>query len=352
MAQPTQHTAGLLPVRSLFIASATESLGTAEAIKRELSSYGVVSTVWNRAFQLSRTNVENLETIAASVSGAIFLMGPDDVQISRGRVQFAGRDNVLLELGLFSGKLGRSHCVVVRPRLSEFRWPSDLDGLATVELSKAAFRGAGLGQASAFAGAPAMGREVRKASAELHAHFLRVGTHRWGQVRSDVGYFLRAIRDTYINRLTSQRLRSSYGARGHAMAFRLNMMTPVANNALYIACVDYESLFHEDEFRTPWGEDDGKCGYAWKHGVQAVYASDLDIADAGKAPMNQAKLPAPARNRRSVLSTPVFWRDTPVAILNFDSGHPAAATAVHTDSIRECFLVAANRIATLLHGHR
>jgi hypothetical protein len=352
MSAPRRRVAERLPAPRLFIASASESLGTAEALQRELAARGIVSDVWNRSFQLSRTNIENLEAIAANVSGAIFLMGHEDVRIVRRQVQFAARDNVLLELGLFAGKLGRSHCVILRPRMADWRWPSDLDGVSAVELSAGAFRPAAAVAAAHGKVASTFKREIGQASTQLCEHFMRVERHRWGQIRADVGYFLRAVRETYVNRLLSQRSRSSFAASGRTLKFRLNVMTPSGDRGLYIACVDYESDFHEDEFITRWGEKDGKCGYAWKHGVQALYGSDLDIAEASKAPMNQAKLPPPARNRRSVLSTPVFWRDTPVGILNFDSSRPAMETSVHRDGIRECFQVAAGRIATLLHGRR
>jgi hypothetical protein len=328
----------------LFIASASENLGTAEALQAALDSRGVSSVVWNRAFQFSCTNVENLETIAAQVSGAIFLMGPDDLLMIRDRSMTATRDNVLLELGLFIGKLGRPQCVIVQPQLPNWRCPTDLNGMATIEVAPETFRPSipvGEADEAAFAS------NVDRASAQLVEHFVGVETQRWGRIRMDVGYFLRAVRDTY--RL---RLHALTREEGLLPDFRLNLMTPAADRSLYIACVDYESAFHELEFDKSWAQGEGKCGRAWQQNVQSLYGADLNIAEAGRVEMDEQTTPPTARDLKSVLSTPVLWQDCPVAVLNFDSGAPAKQTLVHDDCIRECFLMASWRVAGLLHGKR
>jgi hypothetical protein len=340
----------------LFIASSSESLSAANALKRHLELLGISSVIWDRAFQASRTNIENLEALTAQVSGAIFLMGPDDVQVFRKRRLHSVRDNVLLELGLFVGKLGRPHCTIVRPTLTDWRWPTDLDGVASLKISVDAFRpnGALLSRARrpvrAQRGAAQKHRirqEYRRLARDLRDHFLGVETQRWGQVRTNVGYLLRAVRDTYHDRM------HALGRNTRRLPeFRLNLMTPTADRSLCIACVDYESHFHEKEFEKKWLEGEGKCGHAWKHGIQSIFGAGLDIADAGLTPMRKRDTPATAKNRKSVLSTPVFWRDTPVGVLNFDSADPAKVTCVHHDTIRECFLMAAARVGALLHGIR
>jgi hypothetical protein len=323
----------------VFIASSTETLGTAEALRLSLARLGVGGLIWNRAFKLSRTNIENLETIGAQVSGAVFVMGAEDALIFRARKFSAVRDNVLFELGLFVGKLGRSQCVAVTPSTINWRWPSDLDGVATIRMTASMFRPAGAKNLAANA-------EIRRMANRLAAHFLVEERQRWGQMRMNVGYFLRAVRDTYVNRLKS--LRPSITIPN----FRLNLMTPASDRALCIACVDYESDFHEKEFEKRWLEGEGKCGHAWQHGIQAIYGEGLHIAEAGLTKMRGDALPRIARDRRSVLSTPVVWRETPVGVLNFDSAEPARRTLVHNDAIRECFLMAAGRVAHLVYATR
>jgi hypothetical protein len=129
-------------------------------------------------------------------------------------------------------------------------------------------------------------------------------------------------------------------------------MMPTNEKRLRIVSVDYESHYQEQEFEKLWSEGEGKCGKAWKDGVQAIYGSDLEVADAGLVPMSKDALPRRARDRKSVLSTPVSWREVPVGVLNFDSGFAAKETKIHEDGIRECFLMAATRLADLLHGRR
>jgi hypothetical protein len=327
----------------VFIASATQTLGTANALSLALRKVGLVPLVWNDAFELSRTNIENLEKIASSASAAIFVMGVEDKHHVDGRLIPATRDNVLFEFGLFLGKLGRSRCAVVRPDVEDWRWPSDLQGLTTIRLPAEAF-GVMKTPAELLLADPRFDSRIEEAAAVLVAHILSADRVRWGSMRTTMGYFLRAIRDTYTERV---RLLSTVPTH-----FRLNLMTPASDSSICIACVDYESLFHEDEFDIEWNEDNGgKCGHAWKHCVQTLYGGpELMVADSALEPMPDwpSRVPDP----QSVLSTPVLWREQRVGVLNFDSLLPAGKTFVHHDAIRECFLMAAARVGDLLHGSR
>ncbi|MNP56625.1 putative nucleotide-binding protein containing TIR-like domain protein [compost metagenome] len=57
---------------------------------------------------------------------------------SRGQSQGAPRDNVIFELGMFVGRLGRMRSILVEPRGDEVRLPSDLKGLTTITYRPAA----------------------------------------------------------------------------------------------------------------------------------------------------------------------------------------------------------------------
>lgn len=116
---------------ALFIASSSEFLDLASAMQESLE-YVAEVTVWNQdVFKLSRYNIESLlESLEASDFG-VFIFTPQDVINIRGTEKLTVRDNVLFELGLFIGKLGRERCFIVAPRGSEeeIHLPSDLLGI-------------------------------------------------------------------------------------------------------------------------------------------------------------------------------------------------------------------------------
>jgi predicted nucleotide-binding protein len=76
--------------------------------------------------------LEALEKQVNQSDFAIAVAEPDDVVESRGTRQRTMRDNVLFELGLFMGKLTRYRTILVHPRVSDLKLPSDLQGLTLV----------------------------------------------------------------------------------------------------------------------------------------------------------------------------------------------------------------------------
>jgi predicted nucleotide-binding protein len=63
---------------------------------------------------------------------AILLLTPDDVAISRKRRQQAPRDNLIFEVGLLMGRLGRKCVFMVADRATQQKLPSDWQGLTLV----------------------------------------------------------------------------------------------------------------------------------------------------------------------------------------------------------------------------
>ena len=113
----------------LFIGSSVEGLNVAYAIQQNLT-YDAESTVWDQGvFELSRTTIESLNAILDKVDFGVFIFSPDDVVVMRGQESSVVRDNVLFELGLFIGKLGRDRVFFIIPDGSEIHLPTDLLGV-------------------------------------------------------------------------------------------------------------------------------------------------------------------------------------------------------------------------------
>lgn len=112
----------------IFIASAVESLDVADAFNVNLDHQAEV-TVWKNGFNLSQNTIDSLVKMAESVDFAIFIFTPDDIAKIRNQQQHIVRDNVVFELGLFVGTLGKERCFIVKPRDTDLHFPTDLLGL-------------------------------------------------------------------------------------------------------------------------------------------------------------------------------------------------------------------------------
>ena len=93
----------------IFIASASEGLEVANAVREALGRRSHLRPrVWAEGtFTPSMTFIEAIEVELNRCDFAVLTLTPDDRLESRGRTIMAPRDNVLLELGLFMGRLGR-----------------------------------------------------------------------------------------------------------------------------------------------------------------------------------------------------------------------------------------------------
>lgn len=118
-----------MAVPRVFIASSSEGLRVAKALQTGLQrALGDTADVrlWQTEFGLSRTYIESLEIVAAGADFAVAVFSGDDRVRSRGEAKTAPRDNVIFELGLFIGALGRERSFFVRPRGDALKLPSDL----------------------------------------------------------------------------------------------------------------------------------------------------------------------------------------------------------------------------------
>ncbi|MCW3111202.1 MAG: hypothetical protein JWQ09_5708 [Segetibacter sp.] len=112
-----------------FLSSSSNQLPIAAALEANLEAEHFEPTLWSRDVHgPSQYNLEALIGEARSSDFAIFIFAPDDKAIIDGEEFFVVRDNVLFELGLFIGALGRERCFIVKS-ISQMRLPSDLHGI-------------------------------------------------------------------------------------------------------------------------------------------------------------------------------------------------------------------------------
>ncbi|MBY7704220.1 TIR domain-containing protein [Vibrio harveyi] len=117
----------------VFIGSSVESLPIADAIAENLE-FDAEVTIWrNGTFNLSSNALDDLISKAKSVDFSIFIFSPDDLTIMRSREKYVVRDNVVFELGLFIGAIGKNRCFIVKPRGVDLHFPSDLLGITPTD---------------------------------------------------------------------------------------------------------------------------------------------------------------------------------------------------------------------------
>jgi CRP/FNR family cyclic AMP-dependent transcriptional regulator len=113
----------------LFIISSVEALDVAREIASGLQ-HDVLATVWTEGvFWASGYALEALENAVAQSDFAVAVAQFEDVVQSRGKTHQALRDNVVFELGMFMGQLGRRRTFLVHPKLHDLQLPSDLHGI-------------------------------------------------------------------------------------------------------------------------------------------------------------------------------------------------------------------------------
>ena len=81
---------------------------------------------------LTPSRNRKLEAMVEDCDFAIAVAQPDDQAESRGESRQTPRDNVIFELGMFVGKLGRKRSLLLEPRGDGVKLPSDLLGLTTI----------------------------------------------------------------------------------------------------------------------------------------------------------------------------------------------------------------------------
>ncbi len=117
----------------IFIGSSVESLPVADAVNVNLDHQAEV-TIWrNGTFELASNTIDSLEGKAQSVDFSLFIFSPDDIAIIRQQEKVVVRDNVVFELGLFIGALGKERCFILKPRGIDLHLPTDLLGMTLAD---------------------------------------------------------------------------------------------------------------------------------------------------------------------------------------------------------------------------
>lgn len=116
----------------VFIGSTTEHLALARAIQGLLPA-DMQSTVWDqRVFTMGNYLVDALLAQLRASDFGVFVLANADVATVRGKRYAVPRDNVIFELGMFTGQLGRLRTFVLVPETTPpVKLPTDLGGLIT-----------------------------------------------------------------------------------------------------------------------------------------------------------------------------------------------------------------------------
>jgi predicted nucleotide-binding protein len=117
----------------VFIISSTESLEVARIIQNAFAHDPFTTVIWtDGVFKITNYTLQSLEDEIDNSDFAIAIAHADDLTESRGKDWPAPRDNVIFELGLFMGRLGKERAILMEPRDEELKLPSDLAGITAI----------------------------------------------------------------------------------------------------------------------------------------------------------------------------------------------------------------------------
>jgi hypothetical protein len=119
----------------VFIGSSSEGKEIAEHLQLALEPVADCE-VWDQGvFELGGDALGSLLKAAERFDFGVFVMTADDQVTKRGEVSMVPRDNVVLELGLFLGSVGRQRSIIVLERAG-VAFPSDLAGITVAQFRR------------------------------------------------------------------------------------------------------------------------------------------------------------------------------------------------------------------------
>lgn len=129
-------TKGMPAKPRVFIGSSTEGIEIAELVQLGLERVAEC-TLWTQStFAPGQTTIESIVDVSLEYDFAVLILTADDMVAKRGIEAPAPRDNVLFELGLFTGALGRARTFMVLDRDKQIQLPSDLMGVTAITFAK------------------------------------------------------------------------------------------------------------------------------------------------------------------------------------------------------------------------
>jgi predicted nucleotide-binding protein len=118
------------PKPKIFVGSSSESLPFARAVQSNLQPRDAAVTVWPLlVFAPGDVAIDSLIEQVHSCDFGVFICTPDDLATIRRKKCKIVRDNVIFELGLFMGRLGRKRSFMFVPSGVKLHLPRDLDGV-------------------------------------------------------------------------------------------------------------------------------------------------------------------------------------------------------------------------------
>ncbi|MGQ3231230.1 MAG: TIR domain-containing protein [Blastomonas fulva] len=122
----------------IFLICSAESLPIAKSIRVGLEHDAEV-VIWSddMIFPAGGYPLEALEEQVNLADFGVALAEPDDLMLSRDRQASVPRDNVIFELGFFMSRLGRHRTLLLIPKRTEVKLPSDFKGLTPLPYATA-----------------------------------------------------------------------------------------------------------------------------------------------------------------------------------------------------------------------
>ena len=103
--------------------------------------FSIMPKVWNYVFPPSESTLSSLVEMAQQMDFAVFVLGPDDMVVKSPTANPEGkgaqvegeawttRDNVIFELGLLIGTLGKERCFAVLPATRRLKYSQEMHHL-------------------------------------------------------------------------------------------------------------------------------------------------------------------------------------------------------------------------------
>ncbi|WP_426409456.1 TIR domain-containing protein [Bradyrhizobium ganzhouense] len=117
----------------VFLISSAEAVKVARAIQSAFAHDPFATIVWtDGVFRVTNYTLESLENELDRSDFAVAIAHGDDRTEVRDESWPTPRDNVVFELGFFMGRLGRSRAILMEPRATRVKLPSDLAGVTAI----------------------------------------------------------------------------------------------------------------------------------------------------------------------------------------------------------------------------